>query len=77
MCKHLVELGCEEGSPVYDSDQAGPKDIPNVSCESFCRTSQVRGSFLNPRCLLTVKTCEDIEVVRQRKPSTCPIEETK
>ena len=76
MCKHLGPkvdggLGCEEGMPVYDSDRPGPKDVPNMSCETFCRTAQDRGAFLNPRCLTLVKSCEEIEIARKRKPETC------
>jgi len=76
MCQHLGPkakggLGCEEGEPVYDSDHPGPKDVPNVSCEAFCRTSQERGAFLNPRCLSLVKSCAEIEAARKKKPETC------
>lgn len=76
MCQHIGPkdkggLGCEEGMPVYDSDKPGPKDVPNVSCEEFCRTSQDRGAFLNPRCVSLVKSCNDIESARKKKPDTC------
>lgn len=73
MCRHLgpktaenpTALNCEEGQPVYDSDVPGPKDVPNVSCTDFCLTQQARGSFLNPRCLMKVPSCDKIEEYRQ------------
>lgn len=73
MCDHLEALGCEEGQPVYDSDVEGPVDVPNTSCEEFCRRSQQRGAFLNPRCVSTVLTCSQIEDYRSRDPETCTV----
>lgn len=75
MCLHIGPkdkggLGCEEGEAVYDSDVAGPPDVPNVSCEEFCKTTQNVGAFLNPRCVAKVKTCEEIELARTR--TVCP-----
>jgi len=76
MCQHLGPkdkggLGCEEGMPVYDSDKPGPANVPNTSCEDFCKTSQDRGVFLNPRCLKLVPSCDKIEEFRKHKPETC------
>lgn len=76
MCKHIGPkaqggLGCEEGDPVYDSDRSGPPDVPNMTCEEFCRMSQDRGSFINPRCVRLVKSCSEIETARKRKPASC------
>lgn len=71
MCTHLAALKCEEGESVYDSDKPGPKDVPNTSCEEFCRTSQTRGAFLNPRCVSLAPTCEVIETYRLKNPETC------
>lgn len=73
MCQRIGPQGlkCEEGMPVYDSDQPGPVGVPNVTCEAFCRTSQDRGSFFNPRCVALVRACSEIEAARKRLPSTC------
>lgn len=65
MCDHLEQLGCEEGRPVYDSDLKGPQGVPNESCEAFCKDQQSKGTFVNPRCVMVVKTCADIEPARQ------------
>lgn len=71
MCKHIGPkdqggLGCEEGTPVYDSDLPGPKGVPNKSCTDFCTGQQANGVFVNPRCVMQVKSCDEIESARQR-----------
>jgi hypothetical protein len=73
MCQHLGPQGlkCQEGNPVYDSDKPGSKDVPNESCEEFCKLGQDRGYFLNPRCLITVPSCDKIESFRKKAPETC------
>lgn len=73
MCKHIGPDGlkCEEGDSVYDSDVAGPVDVPNVTCEDFCMKSQGSGYFMNPRCLLQVPSCDLIEAYRKKSPDTC------
>jgi hypothetical protein len=73
MCAKIGPSGlkCEEGQSVYDSDKPGPVDVPNVTCESFCRTTQDRGAFLNPKCVALVKSCAEIEPARKKKPETC------
>lgn len=73
MCQHIGPMGlkCEEGEPVYDSDKPGPKDVPNETCAEFCKTSQGLGAFLNPRCVMLVPSCDQIEVYRKKDPETC------
>lgn len=71
MCQHIGPkaqggLGCPEGDPVYDSDIAGPKGVPNKSCEQFCKDQQTNGVFINPRCVMQVTACDQIEAARQR-----------
>lgn len=71
MCKHIGPLtqgglGCEEGYPVYDSDKPGPKGVPNKTCVDFCTEQQANGVFVNPKCVMGVKRCEDIESARQQ-----------
>lgn len=71
MCDHLAKLGCEEGQSVYDIDTPGPPDVPNVTCAAFCERLQKNGVFVNPKCVLDVKSCEEIEPARQKDPSVC------
>lgn len=73
MCKHIGPKGlrCEEGDPLYDSDRPGPVNVPNMTCEEFCVLSQERGAFFNPRCVLKVKSCAEIEPARMKEPSSC------
>jgi nitrous oxide reductase accessory protein NosL len=68
MCEHLGPKGlnCEEGQPVYNSDLPGPTGVPNQSCESFCRETQINGLFLNPKCLKSVPSCDLIEDWRKK-----------
>jgi hypothetical protein len=65
MCDHLAVLGCEEGKPVYDSDRPGPKGVPNMTCTEFCLDQQSKGTFINPRCVIRVHKCSEIESARQ------------
>jgi hypothetical protein len=78
MCQHIGPkekggLGCEEGNPVYDSDKPGPKDVPNESCEEFCKITQNNGVSINPKCILLVKTCDQIEFARTKNPNICEL----
>lgn len=71
MCQHIGPkaqggLGCPEGDPVYDSDLPGPRGVPNKSCELFCKDQQTNGVFINPRCVMQVTACDQIETARQR-----------
>jgi hypothetical protein len=74
MCKHIGPktaenpkgLGCPEGEPLYDSDRPGPVDVPNLDCETWCKEQQAKGVFINPRCVMQVKTCDEIEPARQK-----------
>lgn len=73
MCQHLETLGCEEGEPVYNSDLPGPQDVPNQSCPAFCEELQGKGFFVNPRCVSTVPSCDQIEAYRKLDPQSCKI----
>lgn len=71
MCKHLGPkaeggLGCEEGMPVYNSDIPGPPGVPNQSCVDFYTELQAKGYFVNPRCVMHVTACDQIEAARQK-----------
>lgn len=72
MCRHLADLKCTEGDPVYDSDLPGPPDVPNRTCTAFCTDMQNKGVAVNPRCVLNVTSCDQIEPYRQKDPTTCP-----
>lgn len=71
MCDHLMELGCEEAKPVYNSDKPGPVDVPNQTCTDFCEELQNNGVSVNPRCVLKAPACEQIETYRQKDPASC------
>jgi hypothetical protein len=76
MCQHIGPknkggLGCEEGNSVYDSDKPGLKDVPNESCEEFCKITQNNGVSMNPSCVLLVKSCSQIERYRNKNPKDC------
>jgi hypothetical protein len=42
-----------------------------MTCETFCKMSQDRGAFFNPRCLILVPSCELIEDYRVKNPKEC------
>jgi hypothetical protein len=69
MCSHIGPNGlkCEEGEPVYDSDIPGERGIPNQSCEDFCKQQQALGVFINPKCVMKVKSCDEIESARLKR----------
>jgi hypothetical protein len=71
MCAHIGPsgLGCLEGNPVYDSSLPGPRGVPNESCADFCTKQEANGVFINPKCVMKVTSCADIEDARQ---GTCP-----
>jgi hypothetical protein len=71
MCQHLLELGCEEGKPVYNNDLPGPPDVPNQSCEDFCKEMQTKGIPINPKCVATAPACAQIESYREKSPDSC------
>lgn len=50
-CERLRELGCEEGSPLEDG----------TTCEQFCIDTQESGHALNPTCVKSINSCEEIE----------------
>ena len=68
MCDHIGPNGlkCPEGDSVYDSDRPGTRGIPNKTCEDFCKEQQDNGAFVNPRCILQIKSCGEIEAARQK-----------
>jgi hypothetical protein len=74
MCQHIGPvdaggLGCEEGEPLYDSTKPGPLGVPNETCTEFCQHQQANGVFINPRCVMTVTSCSQIEAARAK---VCP-----
>lgn len=73
MCSHLQALKCEEGEMVYNNDLPGPVDVPNQSCADNCVELQDKGFFVNPRCVATVSSCDEIEEVRWKEPSDCVV----
>lgn len=71
MCQHIGPadaggLGCPEGDPLYDSTKPGPAGVPNESCADFCAHQQANGVPINPRCVMQVTSCDQIEAARQK-----------
>jgi hypothetical protein len=71
MCQHIGPadaggLGCAEGEPLYDSTKPGDAGVPNESCTEFCQHQQANGVFVNPRCVMQVTSCDQIEAARAK-----------
>jgi hypothetical protein len=71
MCAHIGPvdaggLGCPEGQPVYDSTLPGEAGVPNETCTAFCQRQQANLVFINPRCVMQVTSCDQIEAARQK-----------
>jgi len=49
-CHQLKTLGCPEGEDLPD----GP------SCVEFCTNTQKSGHSMNPGCLMTIETCNEV-----------------
>ncbi len=51
-CANLRSLGCPEGQPLEDG----------TTCEKFCKDTQEAGHPLNPTCISTISSCDEITV---------------
>lgn len=71
MCLRLAELKCEEGKDVYNDDLPGKEDVPNQSCEEFCKVLQGKGVDVNPKCVSLVTSCDSVEEFRAKSPDAC------
>jgi hypothetical protein len=74
MCAHIGPideggLGCAEGMSFHSSILPGEAGVMNMTCTAFCQHQQANGVFINPRCVMQVTSCSEIEAVRQK---TCP-----
>lgn len=68
MCEHIGPSGlkCPESDAVYDSDLPGDAGVPNKSCEQFCKDLLAKGVRVNPRCVMHVHACSEIEPARKK-----------
>ena len=71
MCQHIGPadaggLGCPEGDPLYNASLPGPANVPNETCTQFCQHQQANGVFINPRCVMQVTSCSQIEAARAK-----------
>lgn len=57
-CDHLYMLGCKTAEPLKDG----------TSCTDFCIKTQKSGHALRPSCIVTIKTCEELNSVCQKLP---------
>lgn len=71
MCLRLTELKCEEGKDVYNDNLPGKEDVPNQSCEDFCKELQEKGVAVNPRCVSLTTSCKKVEEFRAKNPDQC------
>jgi hypothetical protein len=67
-CAHMSATGpdggCDEAQPVV------LKDGGAISCSDFCIYQQQNGVYWNTACLLTIKTCDEIETVCNTPPDS-------
>jgi len=54
--ERLLELGCEEGAPIIMPDGT------QVAFTQFCIDTANAGHWLNPRCLMNLKSCDKDEI---------------
>lgn len=71
MCQHIGPvdaggLGCQEGMSVYSSTLPGEAGVMNMTCTAFCQHQQANGVFINPRCVMQVTSCAQIEAARAK-----------
>lgn len=71
-CENLSQLGCDEAKPVaagvqcVSSIDCRPGDtcinrVCHASCENFCKDTQSWGVWLHPRCVVDIKTCDQVD----------------
>lgn len=74
-CANLQKLGCDEGKPIdmkkaclrdadCDSRQSCTAGTCTASCETFCRSTENEGVWLDPVCVSKITACSQID--------TCP-----
>jgi hypothetical protein len=79
-CANLQKLGCEEGKPIdmkracsadtdCDSHQTCAAGRCTASCETFCRSTENAGVWLDPVCVSKITSCGQID--------SCPMLEKK
>lgn len=52
-CAHLRDLDCDEGKPLEDG----------TTCEGFCQATQDSGHALSPTCVVTIRSCDELNTV--------------
>lgn len=64
---HPNALNCEEGQPI-DMEipgglgcEEGIDEVFCVSCEKFCRDTMKQRVWLEPSCVVKIKSCDEIE----------------
>jgi hypothetical protein len=73
-CEHIgsddAGLSCEEGKPIEMQQggcDAGVNDTTCVSCVKFCYDTQQQGVWLNPKCVVNIKSCDQIDNCQEAK----------
>lgn len=74
-CDHIGStdggLNCQEGQPIEmkpDVCSGGiPDEVNCVSCKKFCEDTQSHGVWLNPKCIINIQTCSQIDTCQEVK----------
>lgn len=71
-CQHIGPEGlrCEEGEPIAMTQagcDSGVDEVNCVSCAKFCEDTQSNGVWLAPRCVMNVRSCEEIDSCAETK----------
>lgn len=72
-CVKLSSLGCVEAQPLKaDRQCVEDSDCPDISscirgecetsCLDFCIATQDNGVWLNPTCVMNIKTCDELNL---------------
>jgi hypothetical protein len=63
-CNHLAKLKGQDGKPGCQESRLLVYPSGNIeTCEQFCTATQNNGRDLNPKCWLTLTSCNDLEKV--------------
>ena len=73
-CEHIGPadggLNCAEGQPIEmkpDACSGVIDDVNCVSCKKFCTDTQQNGAWLNPKCVVNIVVCSDIDKCQEVK----------
>lgn len=65
-CDHLAAIGCKEGMLLYDSDNPGPKGVPNTLCTEEYTKRINNGTCVNFKALAQIQSCAAVKAAQQQ-----------